>query len=236
MRTDSLQGHYAHKVYHNTGNSALLALVPPHARTALDIGCGAGDNARLLRQRGIHVTGITISEAEAITASDTCHELHIADIEGEIACLDQRQFDVIILSHVLEHLVRPEQVLKRLASKLANDGQVLIAVPNMAFWRWRLQLLRGVWTRTETGPFDKTHLHFWSFDTAVGLLTGTNLVATCHIPGDSACPLWPFRRILPRLCKHIDRWAGARFPNLFAMQTLLVCRPLPFVGKAHLGN
>ena len=36
-------------VYQNEGNLLLLSLLLPHVGTVLDVGCGAGDNARVLR-------------------------------------------------------------------------------------------------------------------------------------------------------------------------------------------
>ena len=56
----------AEKVYHNRGNADVVALVDRSARKVLDVGCGAGDNAVLLRQRDPDtlIYGITGSPSE----------------------------------------------------------------------------------------------------------------------------------------------------------------------------
>ena len=71
----------ADRVYDNAGNPALLALAPASPGRALDCGCGAGANARLLRERGWEVTGITLSARERDLASRHCVRVVLADLE-----------------------------------------------------------------------------------------------------------------------------------------------------------
>lgn len=217
--------HYRDKVYRNAGNPELLQLIPSTTKTVLDIGCGAGDNARLLKSRGCHVTGWTVSKPEAIAAREWCDEILIGDVEDDFSLLESRRFDAILLSHILEHLSRPDFLLSHLQTKLSEGGKIFAAIPNMAFWRLRVQLLMGNWGRTETGPFDKTHLHFWSFKSAPSLARQSGLELEMHLPGSLACPLWPLRSLAPQLSRAIDKALGPIFPNLFAMQTLLVVKP-----------
>lgn len=82
-----LQNQYINTIYSNTGLEDLLQWVPPHAQQVLDIGCGAGDNARLLSQRGLKIHGVTLSESEAKLAKRYTEEMHVADISTWIAPL-----------------------------------------------------------------------------------------------------------------------------------------------------
>src|SRR4051794_1488107 len=123
-------------VYTNAGNGALLRLLPPDARRVLDVGCGAGDNARLLVQSGRTVVGITNSPPEEPVAEQWCERVILCDVEKDDLQLGaQERFDVLLFSHVLEHLVDPRAALQRLSHYLATNGIVAAAVPNMAFWR-----------------------------------------------------------------------------------------------------
>ena len=216
---------YAGKVYANAGNPPLLALVPADARRVLDVGCGAGDNARLLKQRGCRVWGVTLSEAEADLARPHCEEILIRNAETDPLDFPADFFDVVLLSHVVEHMVRPDAALARLAAHLRPAGLALVAVPNMANYRWRLRLLRGDWRGEDSGPFDRTHYHFWSYETADEVFRGTPFRVVRKSAGDPAVPLWPLRRALPRrAARALDGLGGRLFPNLFAGQTLLVGR------------
>jgi hypothetical protein len=125
---------------------------------------------------------------------------------------------------VVEHLARPAATLTRLARYLVPGGWAAIAVPNMAFWRVRLRLLRGDWRRDEGGWFDRTHLQFWSYDTAPEVLSGTPLTLERREGGSFAVPLWPLRRLAPSLARRLDRAIGERFPRVFAGQVLLLAR------------
>ena len=216
-----IEGLYRHKVYRNTGNKEVLEQVPTNSKTILDVGCGAGDNARILKALNKKITGVTISEDEASFAAEICDEVLVINIEEQAALIHQK-YDVIILSHVCEHLRSPARTLINLADNLAQEGIMIVAVPNMAFYRNRWKLLKGDWEMMESGPFDKTHLQFFSYKTANNLCDEYTLRVQKKIPGLLAIPLWPLRFILPGFCEKLDKLIGKKFPNLFAQQTILI--------------
>lgn len=211
-------------VYKNSGNRELLDFVPPHSSAILDIGCGAGDNARILSGRGARVVGVTLSSHEAELARTHCSQVIVADVETDDLPLPDQSFDVVLLSHVLEHLKSPSAFLSRAARLLRPSGYAVIAIPNMANWRVRWRLVRGDWTRDAEGPMDATHLQFWSYETASTLLDGTPFRLVKRAPGEPAVPLWPLRRVAPTLCARLDAVIGACAPNLSAGQVILVAR------------
>lgn len=215
---------YRDKVYENQGNPALLRLVPAGVCRVLDVGCGAGANARLLKTDGCRVWGLTLSEKEALAAAPFCESVTVADAGGDEVAFDDGFFDLLLLSHVLEHLPSPRRVLTRLSRFLRPEGFVLAAVPNMAFWRMRYRFLRGDWERQEAGFLDRTHLQFWSFETAPEVFLETPFALARCDAGDPAVPLWPLRRLAPSFCKSIDHAVGFHIPNLAATQVLMLAR------------
>jgi ubiquinone/menaquinone biosynthesis C-methylase UbiE len=215
---------YQEKTYQNSGNLALLDLLPSYAKKVLDVGCGSGDNARILRQRGCCVWGITLSEMEAKVASRWCENVYILNAENEELPFSDESFDAIILSHVLEHMARPKETLVQLVRYLQRGGVVLAAVPNMAYWKLRLRFLSGNWEREETGWMDRTHLQFWSFNTAPQVFQNTPLVLQHYAVGDPTLPLWPLRHVFQSFCKRLDHKIGSRIPNFSAIQVLMVAK------------
>ena len=211
-------------VYRNAGNPPLLALVPVGKLNILDVGCGAGDNARILQLRGCTVYGLTLSDEEASLARPFCKDVFVRNAEFEDVDLQDKSLDVIICSHVLEHMIQPAATLTRLCRYLKDDGHVVIALPNMAQWRLRVRFLRGDWHREPSGPMDRTHLQFFSFITGTTLLDGAPLKLEKHVAADLAIPLWPLRRLMPGLCARLDTLIGRHWPNLFCVQTLILAR------------
>jgi SAM-dependent methyltransferase len=155
---------------------------------------------------------------------EICEEVIVMDIEKE-KFVGNRKYDAVVLSHVCEHLRYPGIIIKELSNSLNVDGIIIIALPNMAFLKNRLKLLRGDWAMNTTGPFDNTHLHFYSFNSANSVYNN-DLELVKKIPGNLAIPLWPLRKLFPRFCNKLDVSVGRHFPNLFAQQTILVLKKL----------
>lgn len=212
---------YTNKVYENKGNSDVLKEVPEFANTILDIGCGAGDNAKILKALGKNVVGLTISESEAKIAESFCDKVIIDDVEN-LSLLTSEKFDCILMSHICEHLVNPEKALINIGKYLQEEGRIIIAVPNMAYYKLRLRILKGNWEMKETGPFDRTHLHFYSYNSVDSLYNNSNYKVISKIPGDPSVPLFLFRKVFKKLAKKLDNQFGKCFPNLFSTQVIIV--------------
>ena len=220
------------RVYLNQGNQPIIDLLDKGCLRILDIGCGAGDNAALIKANypECDVFGITYSAVEAELAKKHMKDCWVLDIESELpAELDMQSFDVLIFSHVLEHLRDPATVLARFISLLRSGGQLLIAVPNILSWRMRLKFLMGHFEYESAGVLDDTHLRFFTYFTADKYLLSKTLNLRLIFKGASgSVPLWWFRRyVFPRKwSEKIDMWACHRWPNLFGGQVLIKAKKL----------
>ena len=87
-----------------------------------------------------------------------------------VAGLERGSFDFVLFGDVLEHLTSPEQALRNIAPLLAPGGHVLICVPSIIHWSLRWKILRGQFEYIETGPLDRTHVHFFTPQTACALV------------------------------------------------------------------
>lgn len=217
----------SNRIYSNQGNSPLIDMLEKDCDRLLDIGCGAGDNAALIRSKNSEcdVYGITFSAAEAELAKRNMTKCWVFDIEGELpAELGRETFDALIFSHILEHLRDPAVVLARFSRLLRSGGVVLIAVPNVLSWRMRLQFLQGNFTYESAGVLDDTHLRFFTYFTAEQYLLSQSpdYEVTCKTASGSV-PLWWLRRyILTRKwSERIDQWGCRHWPNLFGGQVLI---------------
>src|SRR5262245_53660999 len=72
---DAVDGGVAAKVYSASANPEVLNWVPVDATKVLDVGCGAGGNARALMSEGRLIDGVTLSHDEAHQASACCRKV-----------------------------------------------------------------------------------------------------------------------------------------------------------------
>ena len=219
---------YEQRVYLNGGNHNVVRLIDRAAVSVLDVGCGCGQTAAQLRARDPHkrIDGITASADEAQVAREHLDECWVADIEQALPeALSTRQYDVLVLAHILEHLRDPERTLARLVRLLKPGGSCVIAVPNVMAYKQRWQFVRGRFEYADSGVMDETHLRFYSYDTAQGLLSKSPELVLARRSVTGAAPLWRARRVLPPwLSARLDAVACRRWPNLFGGEVLLECR------------
>ena len=212
------------KFYHNEGNLPLLELISPKNGHALDIGCGSGDNARLLKLRGWKVTGITISPIEQKTAKMYCDEVYLADLDQGLPGSLKGHFDLVVMSHVLEHLKYPDKILKEIKELLTYDGIIAVALPNVLYYRNRFRCLFGYFSYEDGGIMDNSHLRFYTFESGVKLLISAGykiLVAQA----DGAFPFWKLKKILPlKFINRVNRFSCKIFPGLFGHQSLYIAK------------
>jgi 2-polyprenyl-3-methyl-5-hydroxy-6-metoxy-1,4-benzoquinol methylase len=225
------------KIYTNEGNAEVLSEVPQSAKTILDIGCGNGDNARLLKVKERRLYGITLSEQEASTAKKYCDAVYVHNLEKglpEEAML--MEYDVIICSHVLEHIAYPQTLLLNINQVLKKDGVLIVALPNVFHYRSRMQLMAGNFLYKDAGIWDYTHLRWYSFKSAKNLLISNNFQITkAFVSGD--LPFLTLLKIIPRKIREVlFRFLAMLSPGLFGVQIVLVSKVLEKtdVGKINL--
>jgi SAM-dependent methyltransferase len=99
----------------------------------LDVGCGNGRAVtRFLATPGDHVTGLDLHEPSIAYAREqfgsAALEFRVGTLEDLAA--DSVRYDVVVMSDVLEHVPDPRALLAAAAALLADDGRVLLSVPN----------------------------------------------------------------------------------------------------------
>jgi 2-polyprenyl-3-methyl-5-hydroxy-6-metoxy-1,4-benzoquinol methylase len=199
-------------------NSRVLSLVPHSARRILDVGCGTGTLGERLRQEHERtVVGITYSQREAELASRQLSDVICADLNGfDFSSLGK--FDCVIMSHIIEHLYSPEDALDRVKHALEPSGVIIVAIPNVLWWRQRIQFLLGKWRYQEGGILDRTHYRFFDYISSREILEGAGYTILETVP-DGSFPLTrPIRQLLGPLATRVDRFMCRYMPGMFAFQ------------------
>lgn len=211
------------KSYRNSGNDDVLRYIVKPGRV-LDVGCGGGDNARVLKQRGCIVDGITISEIERSEASGYLRNCYLYNLEyGLPQEVKDNQYDYILCSHVLEHICYPEQLLKDILQCLQGNGKLIVALPNLFHYKSRWDLIKGNFNYQSAGIWDNTHFKWYTYETGLELLehNGYRIIAksvTGQLPAASF-----FAKILSEKASNaLYNQLRKISPGLFGYQLLYV--------------
>jgi methionine biosynthesis protein MetW len=204
-----------------------LAAIPDGSRV-LDVGCATGYLAAELASRGCTVVGVETDPHAAKQAREVCEQVVIGDLEqaetrAGVAEAVPEGVDVVLCADVLEHLRDPWEVLAWLRTLLRAGGRAVVSVPNIAHWTARRELLRGRFPYADFGLFDRTHLRFFTRDSAAELATRAGFAVMEEHPAPAPLPL---QSRVPAL----GRWSAPfvrRYPGLLALQFVLVLTPQP---------
>ena len=97
----------------------------------LDYGCNTGYLLNIIKEKYLskkfHLFGADINLCALNYARKKYKELTFFEINNEF--FDKERFDVIILSHVLEHIKERDKLITNLKRLMKNNGTLIIAVP-----------------------------------------------------------------------------------------------------------
>lgn len=95
----------------------------------LDIGCGMGAFLLAGRELGFDVQGVEPSESHSRIGRDV-FGLPIATAYFRREDFEPQSFDIVILSHVIEHLFDPRRALADIADLVRPGGLIMVMTPN----------------------------------------------------------------------------------------------------------
>jgi SAM-dependent methyltransferase len=97
----------------------------------LDLGCNEGRGLKIYQQNGFSVEGLELNEKAANIAREKGFTVYSQPLERFHS---ENQYDVCILSNVLEHSLDPLAMLKDVRRVLKPGGEIRISCPNNTSW------------------------------------------------------------------------------------------------------
>tara|TARA_B100000795_G_scaffold66338_1_gene45412 strand:+ start:13222 stop:14079 length:858 start_codon:yes stop_codon:yes gene_type:complete len=126
------------------------------SKNILDVGAGTGDFLKVCKSNSWKVSGIEPS----LDARNIAYKKGI-NLQENLSEFKKTKFDVITLWHVLEHVENLSEYISILHSLLADNGRLIIAVPNFKsddanyykeFWA-AFDVPRHLWHFSQTSIF-----------------------------------------------------------------------------------
>ncbi len=203
-----MKEYYIHTTYTHTEEFKRLDFIVNQVRAnvqkgakLLDIGCGNGNVSIALGSLGYTVWGIDVDETSIKMANERNPFENVRfDVVDANAFTESEQYDLIICTEVLEHLEKPEALVRSAYSILKPGGTMIVTVPNGYGPRESLMTKPMQWmmrkghtdklvkikkafgythaTAQSSNP-DLTHLQFFTRKSLFALMenTGFNLMA-----------------------------------------------------------
>jgi len=193
----------------------VLALLPEHFASVLDVGCGAGALGASIKHRwkNCRVVGMENDPRLFEMAEkqlDKALKVDLNESDPFHGLGPEERFDVIVFADVLEHLVVPHRLLASARSHLAEGGCIIISLPNVRHYSTFVSLgFLGSWPQRDRGIHDRTHLHFYAKKNMLELFSACGLIPVKEKrnlrlverwswtnPLGKALDFWPFRGFL----------------------------------------
>jgi SAM-dependent methyltransferase len=202
--------------YHSWARREIEPLLPATASRILDVGAGVGMTSRWLKTHYTSAFAVALEGNPNLLGElrQNVDEAHIVDLNGPLP--DVGEPDLVLFLDVLEHLLHPEEVLAQLTASMPANGTVIVSLPNVAHWSISIPLLfRGSFKYEPAGLLDRTHLRFFTCESAMELMSSSGFTVTKGMRSGFG----PRTRILDRLTFGVARdqltyqylMAGSRF-------------------------
>jgi 2-polyprenyl-3-methyl-5-hydroxy-6-metoxy-1,4-benzoquinol methylase len=158
-------------------NMELLNLMPQHCKRIIEVGSSSGVLAREYKKLNpdCHYTGIEIDSEYAALSKRFCDAVLHTSIES----IDETSFsslfpsDCWIFADVLEHLVDPWSLLKRIRGCISGEMSIVACLPNAQHWSIQAKINCGHIIYEDSGLLDRTHLRWFSRLTIIDLFQST---------------------------------------------------------------
>ncbi len=190
----------------------------------LDLACGPGYVAKILTQKGCHVTGLDrIASDPPRFDGFILHDLNADSLPSELGT-----YDAILALDCIEHLARPERFLELLRQQCYSERtHFILTTPNVALFSVRLALLLGQFNYGPQGILDLTHTRLFTFSSLKRMLDqeGYDVLRVKGIPA-------PFPKAfgdgwLGRSLVSINQLLIGIWPSMFSYQIFVEARFRP---------
>jgi SAM-dependent methyltransferase len=197
--------------------------------TWLDVGCGAGGTyAQVIAPGASRYVGVDVSEEAADLARKAGIEAQAISDATALPFKDET-FDAAICVEVFEHLFAPHDAAAEIRRVLRPGGRLIASVPNVSYWRMRLNSMSGVWNPagdwlSVEQPWRDPHVRFFTIPALERMLRGAGF-SISEIGASGGCLLdHATTRPTSFGTSAAYRALERRFPSLLGMTVHAVAR------------
>jgi SAM-dependent methyltransferase len=207
---------------------SLLAQHTTDGDVVVEVGCGDGRKSGMwlsTHHRRYEGLDVSPSAVEAAHANGLAARV-VPDAAATEVGPDS--VDCVVCTEVLEHLFAPHEAAKEAARVLRDGGRYLVTVPNLGFWRRRVDLMFGRWNplgdeESVTRPWRDPHIRFFTAATLARMLREAGF-ATVEVSGygGGAISHLPYFSRRGMGTSHVYGMVERRLPSLLAYRLVAI--------------
>jgi methionine biosynthesis protein MetW len=148
----------------STNRAKIISKYIEKNSTILDIGCGDGTILDYFSKNNLprDLVGVDISEKAVEYTKVRGYSAFQIDVQSDDfkKFLENRSFDYIIITEVLEHIQNAEDVIQECKGHF--NKFIFVSIPNAGFFIYRLRLLFGKFPLVVINVHIKEHIRFWT--------------------------------------------------------------------------
>lgn len=216
--------HYAWKEIPGSSHDLLRRRIRalPTGLRLLDLGAAGGHLGRAVRDRCVFLAGVEPDPALPPSAREGYDDWRATDALA--AGTWKEPFDAVVCADVLEHLPRPDELLRLIRGWMREGGTLFVSLPNVANVTVRAALAAGRFPYADRGILDRTHLRFYTRRSACAMLAASGFT-----PRSVAATAMPYELGLPFLARApwrgpVRAFAGVSanlWPTMFGYQFVI---------------
>lgn len=146
----------------------------------LDVGCGQGILADLIKNKYKEIYGIEISNEIAGIAVSKGINISNININSEPFPYEDNFFDTVVCLDIIEHVFEPIRLLKESIRVLKKDGCLILSTPNIRYiYHLNRLIFKGRFPKTSADNcgYDGGHIHYFTFTDIEQLLQQAGFVS-----------------------------------------------------------
>lgn len=149
----------------------------------LDIGCGEGAIAGLVKDRYKEICGVDISEKALVEAEKKGMRVKKVNLNHEALPYPENFFNAVVCLDVIEHILEPFGLIEEMRRVLKTRGTLILMTPNFRKLKNILILtLKGKFPKTSNDiiGWDGGHIHYFTFKDIKYILEKHDFKITTH--------------------------------------------------------
>lgn len=164
---------YYLKLAPNTLHQYILAQDWSSYSTIIELGADKGEISAILAQKVNKVTSVDIA-LPLMAGKAKSKEVDLNNDFDKV--LGYKKYDCVIILDVIEHLINPEEAVKKIFNILKPHGTLYASTANVGYFVTRLSLLFGLFNYGKRGILDMTHKRLFTIYSFKKLLTSNGFI------------------------------------------------------------